>query len=81
MFASCLPTSGGVKHLSQLECFTVADAEREPRERTDVNDSYTGHFEALTALLKLDWWKRTWVIQELALPAHIEFLVDDKMFQ
>ncbi|KAH6853520.1 heterokaryon incompatibility protein-domain-containing protein [Chaetomium sp. MPI-CAGE-AT-0009] len=62
------------KHVFELECFHHHPEEK----RTDVSKDYKGHFEALTTLLNLEWWKRTWVIQELALPNQVELLVDSQ---
>jgi hypothetical protein len=86
MFGSCSPKrtaqeqavleqavpEQAVKHLYELDCFVVSSG-----SRTDVRDSHKAHFEALAALLELEWWKRTWVIQELALPVTIQLFFAD----
>ncbi|KAK4173395.1 hypothetical protein QBC36DRAFT_335964 [Triangularia setosa] len=69
MFASC----AAGKHLSDLECFSVTKG-----KRTDIRAEYKPHFEAFAALLDLEWWKRTWTIQELALPSDIQLLFADQ---
>ncbi|KAK0747448.1 heterokaryon incompatibility protein-domain-containing protein [Apiosordaria backusii] len=45
-----------------------------------VKTEYEPHFEALTALFELEWWKRTWVIQELVLPPKIQLLFAGQSF-
>ncbi|KAK4644957.1 hypothetical protein QC761_309510 [Podospora bellae-mahoneyi] len=61
-------------HLSDLPCFTPFTKGK----RADIKDSYKPHFESFAALLDLEWWKRTWTIQELALPSDITLLFADQ---
>ncbi|KAK3300141.1 heterokaryon incompatibility protein-domain-containing protein [Chaetomium fimeti] len=78
MFAECDPRddssreSAHALHVFELECFCTKD------NRTDVSDDYKDRFEALTTLLNLEWWRRTWVIQELTLPGELDLLVDSE---
>ncbi|KAK4197932.1 hypothetical protein QBC40DRAFT_267209 [Triangularia verruculosa] len=75
LLATCAAEQNGGqdKHLTDIGRFSVALG-----KRTNVAETHTSHFEAVKELFKLEWWRRTWVIQELALPPEIQLLVDDK---
>ncbi|XXG99605.1 hypothetical protein Hte_005946 [Hypoxylon texense] len=57
------------QHLPELPCFSVVEG-----ERTAIHPQYEEHFMALKHFLDLPWWRRIWVIQELALPGEVKFL-------
>ncbi|KXX74630.1 Heterokaryon incompatibility protein 6, OR allele [Madurella mycetomatis] len=54
-------------HFLETGCFKTSST-----ERTIVSSEYETQFNALSELLALPWWKRTWTIQELALSPKIE---------
>ncbi|KAI1505463.1 heterokaryon incompatibility protein-domain-containing protein [Biscogniauxia marginata] len=56
-------------HLPDLPCFS-----EEEGQRTAISEKYEDHFMALKHLLGLPWWRRIWVIQELALPRSVKFI-------
>jgi hypothetical protein len=80
--ATCAPDSQGSKHFSKIDAQDPQDPNKrlncfkhdQETNRTDVSSEFVAHFEALNALLALSWWKRTWTIQELALPAKVQLL-------
>ncbi|KAI0597439.1 heterokaryon incompatibility protein-domain-containing protein [Biscogniauxia sp. FL1348] len=57
------------RHLPDLPCFA-----EEAGQRTAISGKYEDHFVALKQLLDRPWWRRIWVIQELALPPRVEFV-------
>ncbi|KAF5238840.1 hypothetical protein FANTH_10168 [Fusarium anthophilum] len=52
-----------------MPCFSVGD-----RQRTDIPESYKPHFDALAGFLRLPWWKRIWIVQEMALPDSVKLI-------
>ncbi|KAI5917471.1 heterokaryon incompatibility protein-domain-containing protein [Camillea tinctor] len=57
------------RHLRELPCFAEVEG-----QRTAISEKYENHFIALKHLLDLPWWRRIWVIQELALSRSVKFL-------
>ncbi|RGP70274.1 heterokaryon incompatibility [Fusarium sporotrichioides] len=62
-------------HLHEMPCFSVIEG-----QRTDIPESYKPHFLALVEFLSLPWWRRIWIIQEMALPKTINFVYSSEEF-
>jgi hypothetical protein len=73
MACELLDMLGNDRHLHEMPCFSIIEG-----RRAEISKTYDDHFEALRRFLSLPWWKRTWIIQELALPKTVQFLFASK---
>ncbi|KAF1999779.1 HET-domain-containing protein [Amniculicola lignicola CBS 123094] len=60
---------GSNDHLTSMACFDTTD----PSELRSTRN-WEHYFEALGEVLGSPWWRRIWVVQELALPEKAEFI-------
>ncbi|KAK3345982.1 heterokaryon incompatibility protein-domain-containing protein [Lasiosphaeria hispida] len=69
MASKLLDILGKDQHLWEMPCF-----KKGVKRPITTSEEYKEYFEAAKQVIDLAWWKRVWVVQELALPNEVEFI-------